>query len=80
MFSNRAKNTLIGNSAGFGPEPQERVIDLLQQRETGDTIPYDCRLFGSEANHEDCEEKQNTKAAFVGYDSTSPYRDTAITV
>ena len=63
---------------------QERVIDLLQQRKTGDTTPYDCRLFGSEANREIssvvCEGKQDTTTAFVDYGSESPYRDTAITV
>ena len=63
---------------------QERVIDLLQQRKTGDTTPYDCRLFGGEANREIssvvCEGKQDTTTAFVDYGSESPHRDTAITV
>ena len=64
---------------------QERVIDLLQQREDGDIVPYDCRLFSSAGNREissvDCEEKQDTTTAFVGYySSESPYRDTEIIV
>lgn len=63
---------------------QDRVIDLLQQRETGGTIPYDCRLFSSANNREissvDCEEKQDITTTFVDYGSESPYRDIAIIV
>ena len=63
---------------------QDRVIDLLQQRETGGTIPYDCRLFSSADSREissvDCEEKQDITTTFVDYGSESPYRDIAIIV
>ena len=63
---------------------QDRVIDLLQQRETGSTVTHDFRLFASGDNHEissvNYEEKQDEKPVSVGYGSESSYEDTAITV
>lgn len=63
---------------------QERLIELLQQQETGSTITHDFRLFASGANHEissvNYEEKQDEKPVSVSYGSESSYGDTAITV
>lgn len=63
---------------------QDRVIDLLQQRENGSTITHDFRLFASGDNHEissvNYEEKQDEKPVSVGYGSEFSYGDTAITV
>ena len=63
---------------------QDRVIDLLQQRENGSTITHDFRLFASGDNHEissvNYEEKQDEKPVSVSYGSESSYGDTAITV